>query len=90
MQLRTERSLTQRLVFFDFLQHLALGQAFCWQLVSVAHPLFQGAHTHRHVLQSLVQLLLNLFGENEKNVSFPEQYLLEQKLALSWRQNDQK
>lgn len=55
-----ERRLTQSLVLSDFVQHLALREAFRRQLLSVAHPLLQCAQTSRHVVQSLVQLALDL------------------------------
>lgn len=60
MKLRNERRLTQSLVLSDFVQHLALREAFRGQLFGVAHPLLQRAQAGRHVVQSLVELALDL------------------------------
>ena len=64
-----ERGLTQSLVLSDFVQHLALREAFGRQLFSVAHPVLQSAQAGRHVVQSLVQLTLNLLQREEGRVS---------------------
>lgn len=53
-------TLTQSLIFSDFVQHLALGEAFGGQLCGVAHPFLQGAKTGGHVIQHLIQLTLDL------------------------------
>lgn len=59
-QIRDDSRLTQSLVLSDFVQYLALSEAFGGQLFGVAHPFLQSTQTGRHVIQRLVQLTLDL------------------------------